>query len=122
MVSCVLRMDFSILMRVEGRRKWFVFGIIGHVLKGCCPVSLLHCGLWSIRPRGDGSDGNCNSFRVSGGHDFFVSVSGTAASAFCMPELALGGASTTLVGAVVFIVSETFDASLVRLARFVGHV
>ena len=42
-----------------------------------------------------------------------------AASAFCVPELELGGASTTLVEAVVFTVCEKFDASLGRLARFV---
>ena len=51
-----------------------------------------------------------------------VGTSLLAASAFCVPELELGGASNTLVGAVVFTVSETFDASLGRLARFVGHV
>ena len=41
--------------------------------------------------------------------------------AFHVPELEFGGASTTLVEAVVFTVCETFDASLGRLARFVGH-
>ena len=36
-----------------------------------------HCELWSIGPRGDGSNGNCDSFRAGGGWDFFVIVSGS---------------------------------------------
>ena len=43
-------------------------------------------------------------------------------SVFCVPDTELVGALTTLMGAVVFTLCETFDASLGGLARFVGRV
>ena len=94
--------------------------IIGHFLKGCCPVSLLHlsCGLLGLEEMAA-----TGIVTASESREVVTSLLvSAAASAFCVPELELGGASNTLVGAVVFTVSETFVASLGHLAHFVGHV
>ena len=85
------------------------------VLSFCCIVVCGLLGLEEMAATGIATASESAEVATS------LSVS-AAASAFCVPELELGGASTTLVGAVVFTVSETFDAWLVRLARFKGHV
>ena len=76
-------------------------------LKGCCPVSLLNCELWSFRGK---AQRRWQQQKLGQLQSRWKSTSlslSAAVSAFGVPEIELGAASTTLVGAVVFTVCET---------------
>ena len=85
------------------------------VLSFCCIVVCGLLGLEEMAATGIAAASESTEVATS------LSVS-VATSAFCVPEIKFGGVSTTLMGAVMFTVCETFDASLGRLACFVGRV